>query len=72
MKNKNGWGFSSYIIGSSVLLIALLIATFLIIRLYRKFAGPKTQTPYQRAPEFGRQRPDLFQRHIMESIIKKY
>ena len=34
MKNKNGWGFSSYIIGSSILLIALLVATFLIIRLF--------------------------------------
>ena len=34
MKNKNGWGFASYIVGSSVLLIALLVATFLIIRLY--------------------------------------
>ena len=34
MKNKNGWGFSSYIIGSSILLLALLVATFLIIRFY--------------------------------------
>lgn len=34
MLNKNGWGFRSYIICSSILLLALLTATFLIIRLY--------------------------------------
>ena len=39
MKNKNGWGVASYIIGSSILLIALLIATFLIIRLYSSLRG---------------------------------
>ena len=39
MKNKNGWGFSSYIIGSSILLIALLVATFLVIRLYSSLRG---------------------------------
>jgi hypothetical protein len=35
MLNKNGWGFRSFIIGGSILLIALLVATFFIIRLYR-------------------------------------
>ena len=44
MKNKNGWGFSSYIIGSSVLLLALLIATFLIIRFYSSLVGTNGTT----------------------------
>ena len=44
MLNKNGWGFRSYIIGSSVLLIALLVATFLIIRLYSNLASIATPT----------------------------
>lgn len=34
MLNKHGWGFRSFLIGGTVLLIALLFATFFIIRLY--------------------------------------
>ncbi|MBE6160823.1 MAG: hypothetical protein E7158_01195 [Firmicutes bacterium] len=39
MLNKNGWGFRSYIIGSSILLLFLLIITFHIISLYNGFAN---------------------------------
>ena len=39
MLNKNGWGYRSYVIGSSILLLALLIATFLIIRFYRALSN---------------------------------
>ena len=39
MLNKNGWGYRSYVIGSSILLLALLIATFLIIRFYRALSS---------------------------------
>ena len=34
MLNNNGWGYRSFLIGGSVLLIFLLIATFFIMRLY--------------------------------------
>ena len=34
MLNNHGWGFRAYLIGSGVLLIALILATFLIMRLY--------------------------------------
>lgn len=34
MLNKNGWGFRTFIIMGAVLLIALLITTFFVIRLY--------------------------------------
>lgn len=34
MLNKNGWGFRTFIISGAVIFIALLIATFFIIRLY--------------------------------------
>lgn len=34
MLNKNGWGYREFLIGGAVLLIALLFATFFIIRLY--------------------------------------
>lgn len=34
MLNKNGWGYRSFLVGGAILLIALLFATFFIIRLY--------------------------------------
>ncbi len=34
MLNKNGWGYREFLIGGAILLIALLFATFFIIRLY--------------------------------------
>lgn len=32
--NKNGWGYRDFIIGGSILLIALIVATFFVMRLY--------------------------------------
>ena len=42
MLNNHGWGFRSYIIASGVLLIALIIATFLIMRMYSALPNLET------------------------------
>ena len=41
MLNNHGWGFRAYIILSAILLIALLIACFLITRLYSSIPSLK-------------------------------
>lgn len=42
MLNKNGWGYREFLIGGAVVLLALLFATFFIIRLYSNL--PKLNT----------------------------
>lgn len=39
MLNNKGWGIRSYIIGCSILLMALIVATFYIMRLYSTIPG---------------------------------